>query len=37
MERIAIEKRAKMQLLQDLDLMKDKFSEWEKHMTSLEL
>ena len=36
-ERVAMEKRGKMQLLQDLDLMKDKFAEWENHMKSLDL
>ena len=36
-QRIALEKQGKMQLLQDLDLIKDKFSEYESHMGSLDL
>ena len=36
-ERIAAEKKAKIQLLQDLDSIKDKFAEWESHMTKQEL
>ena len=35
--RVAEEKRAKMKLLQEIELIKDKFAEWEKHMRGLEL
>jgi len=35
--RIAEEKRAKMKLLQEIETIKDKFNEWEKHMRGLEL
>lgn len=35
--RVAEEKRAKMKLLQEIELIKDKFGEWEKHMRGLEL
>ena len=35
--RIAEEKRAKMKLLQEIELIKDKFGEWERHMRGLEL
>ena len=35
--RIAEEKRLKMKLLQEIELMKDKFAEISKHMTGLDL
>jgi len=35
--RVAEDKRAKMKLLQEIELIKDKFGEWEKHMRGLEL
>jgi len=36
-ERVAEEKRAKMKLLQEIDQLKEKFAELEKHMRGLEL
>lgn len=35
--RIAEEKRAKMKLLQEIESLKDKFTEFERHMRTLEL
>ena len=35
--RIAEEKRAKVKLLQEIEQIKDKFQEYEKHMRGLEL
>ena len=35
--RIAEEKRAKMQLLQEIELLKERFAGWERHMRALEL
>lgn len=37
MARIAEEKKAKMKLFQEIEVIKDKFAEWEKHMRGLEL
>ena len=36
-QRIADDKRAKIKLLQEIELIKDKFSEWADHMSRLEL
>ena len=36
-QRVAEEKRAKLKLLQELELIKDKFIEWERHMRQLDL
>jgi len=35
--RIAEEKRSKVKLLQEIETIKDKFAEWERHMRCLEL
>ena len=35
--RIAEEKRAKMQLLQEIELLKERFAGWERHMRAQEL
>ena len=35
--RIAEEKRAKLKLLQEIESIKDRFTEWERHMRLLEL
>jgi len=35
--RIAEEKKSKMKLLQEIEVIKDKFIEWGKHMRGLEL
>lgn len=36
-KRIAEEKKAKMKLLQEIEQIKDKFTEWGDHMRGLEL